>query len=57
MSILDVKTGRQTGSRVRLPAAMKLCGKHVAAVGEELWVPDCSTLLGRIDTATGKAMF
>jgi hypothetical protein len=36
---------------------MKLCGKHVAAVGEELWVPDCSTLLGRIDTTTGNATF
>lgn len=53
---VDVAT-RTVRSRVRLPAAMKLCGKHVAAIGEELWAPDCSTLLGRIDTTTGKATF
>jgi hypothetical protein len=53
---VDVAT-RTVRSRVRLPAAMKLCGKHVAVVGEDLWVPDCSTLLGRIDTTTGKATF
>jgi hypothetical protein len=53
---VDVAT-RTVRSRVRLPAAMMLCGKHIAAVGEALWVPDCSTLLGRIDTTTGKATF
>ena len=24
---------------------MTLCGKYIAAIGQELWVPDCSTSL------------
>ncbi|MGW5241745.1 YncE family protein [Monashia sp. NPDC004114] len=51
---IDVKT-RAVGPRVKVPASMKLCVKAMAASGSVLWVPDCTTLLARIDTRTGTA--
>ena len=50
---IDVKT-RAVGPRVKVPESMKLCVKSMAASGSVLWVPDCTTLLARIDTTTGQ---